>query len=287
MPILANTVLVLIASPSDALDERATVRDELNDWSVTNGPRQGVVLLPWLFERHAVARMGDRPQGLINSQAVDKADVVVAFFDSRLGTDTGFDVSGTAEEIHRAIEQGKPVHVYFSQEPIPRDADLDQLQALESFKSDLQEGGLLGDYTDPKDLGGQVMRAIQADIEERSWGDGLIPSTRAGAKLSFEHVKETEPRTDSKGRPKTHTKRNVLVVTNASEVPAENLSLKLATMDDERMPHFDGPTDPVTIHGHSSRQWTLIPLAPVTVEVEATWIEDGKPRTQTFSFVTR
>ena len=287
MPTLANTVLVLVASPSDAIDERATVRDELNDWSVTNGPRQGVVLLPWLYERHAVARMGDRAQGLINSQAVDKADVVVAFFDSRLGTDTGVDVSGTAEEIRRAIDQGKPVHVYFSGAPIPRDADIKQLEALESFKSDLEEEGLLGDYTDPKDLADQVIRAIQSDIEERSWSDVLIPSTRAGAKLTFEHVKETEPRTDSKGRSKTRTKRNSLVVTNESDVSAEELSFELATLDNEQAPHFDGPTEPVTIHGHSSRQWTLIPFAPVTVQVEARWTEKGRPRTQTFTFVTK
>lgn len=287
MPTLANTVLVLVASPGDAAEERATVRDELNDWSVTNGARQGVVLLPWLYERHAVARLGDRAQGLINAQAVDRADVVVAFFDSRLGTSTGVDVSGTAEEIRRAIEQDKPVHVYFSSEPIPRDADLSQLEALESFKSDLEEEGLLGDYTDPKDLAGQVIRAIQADVDERSWGDVLIPSARAGAKLTFEHTRETEQRTDSKGRLKPRTRQNSLVVTNASDVSAEDLNFELVTLDEQHPPHFDGPTRPVTIHGHSSRQWTLIPFAPVTVQVEATWTESGRPRTQTFTFVTR
>lgn len=286
MPALANTVLVLVASPGDAMDERATVRDELNDWSVTNGSRQGVVLLPWLYERHAVARMGDRPQSLINSQAVDKADVVVAFFDSRLGSDTGADVSGTAEEIERAIEQGKPVHVYFSREPIQRDADLQQLSALEDFKSALQSRGLLGDYTDPKDLAGQVVRAIQADVDERGWGDALIPSARSGAQLSFTHEKETEPTTDSKGRLKTRTTRNSLVVANSSVVAAEDLTFELAVAEGGHEPHFDGPAEPVTIHGNSSRQWTLIPFDSVTVQVDAKWTESGKPRTQTFTFVT-
>jgi hypothetical protein len=66
-----------------------------------------------------VARVGNRPQAIINAQAVDRADIVVAFFDSRLGTSTGVDVSGTAEEINRAVDMGKPVHVYFSDEPLP------------------------------------------------------------------------------------------------------------------------------------------------------------------------
>lgn len=76
-----------------------------------------------VWERQAVPEVGGRPQALINSQAVDRADVVVAFFDSRLGSHTGVDVSGTAEEIHRATDLGKPVHVYFSNERLPRDTD--------------------------------------------------------------------------------------------------------------------------------------------------------------------
>lgn len=73
-------ILVLIASPGDTAEERATVRDKINDWNTNRGPRQKIVFLPWLFERHAVSRMGDRPQAIINSQAVDKADAVIAFF---------------------------------------------------------------------------------------------------------------------------------------------------------------------------------------------------------------
>lgn len=123
MPQLTNGVLVLIASPGDAVEERAAVREALVDWNITRGRRERVALLPWLFERHAVAKVGDRPQAIINAQAVDKADVVVAFFDSRLGTATEVDVSGTAEEINRAADLGKSVHVYFSEEPLPRDVD--------------------------------------------------------------------------------------------------------------------------------------------------------------------
>ena len=152
MPQAVNSVLVVIASPGDTAEERAGVRNALVDFSVTSGRRLGVVALPWLWERQAVPEMGARAQALLNSQAVDKADVVVAFFDSRLGSSTGVDVSGTAEEIHRAVELGKPVHVYFSDEPLPRDADLDQLVALRNFRAELESEGLLGTYSDALDL---------------------------------------------------------------------------------------------------------------------------------------
>lgn len=160
-------VTVLVASPGDALPERGIVRDRLVDWNIERGRREQVHLAPWLWERHATAEVGGRPQAIINRQAVDQADVVVAFFDSRLGSSTGVDVSGTAEEIRRAHELGKPVHVYFSNEPIPRDADMDQLAALREFKEELATNALLGEYSDPADLAGQVIRAIERDIEQQ------------------------------------------------------------------------------------------------------------------------
>lgn len=83
--------------------------------------------MPWLYEQHSVPLLGGHPQSVINAQAVDRADVVVAFFDSRLGTATPEAVSGTAEKIKRAHAEAKPVHIYFSTEDIPRSADPDQL----------------------------------------------------------------------------------------------------------------------------------------------------------------
>jgi hypothetical protein len=52
-------------------------------------------------------------------------------------------VSGTAEEIDRAIELGKFVHVWFSNEDLPRNADLDQVARLRQFREDLGKRGLL------------------------------------------------------------------------------------------------------------------------------------------------
>lgn len=112
-------VLAVIASPGDTTEERAVVRDQINDWNINNGRRAGVVILPWLYERSSVPSLGGRAQSIINSQAVDRADIVIAFFDSRLGTSTGIDVSGTAEEIRRAHSNGKPVHVYFFKRTTP------------------------------------------------------------------------------------------------------------------------------------------------------------------------
>jgi hypothetical protein len=107
---------------------------------------------------------------VINEQLVDDADIVIALFDIRLGMVTEASVSGTAEEIQRSHKAGKPVHVWFSDEPIQRAASLTDLRSLEEFKRTLQPLGLLGTYASPDDLAQKVRHAIESDLERLNLG---------------------------------------------------------------------------------------------------------------------
>lgn len=279
MPQNMNGVVIFIASPGDAAEERAALRDALTDWNITNGRRQGVTVMPWLWERHAIAQLGDRPQALINSQTVDQSDAVIAVFNSRLGAATGVDVSGTAEEINRASAQGRPVHVYFSTAPFPRDADLKQIAALQDFKKELSTKGLLGEYENPQDLIGQVLRAIQYDIDQNGWGETVPqPSKQEGARLTWRHDHRREAvGMDSKGKTKYRTKANALVVRNEGDAAAENLTVEVEGINGAQV-SFEGPDEPVTLHRDSELRWTCIPLRYGSVQVTAHWIEDGSPK---------
>ncbi len=93
---------------------------------------------------------------MINDQLVEAADIVIALIDSRLGQATADAVAGTAAEIQDATSAGKHVHVWFSNEPVSRDADLNQLAALKNFRVDLERQGLLGEYDNPPDLAYKV-----------------------------------------------------------------------------------------------------------------------------------
>lgn len=275
-------VLAIIASPGDTLEERNAVRDAINDWNINNGRRAGVVILPWLYERSAVPALGGRPQAIINSQAVDRADVVVAFFDARLGTSTGVDVSGTAEEINRAHEAGKPVHVYFSNENISRDIDIKQLEDLKRFKERLSLLGLLGDYNDPADLAGQVLKAIEHDIDYFGWSEptSSLNSIERGAHLKWAHEKIKEQKgLDSKGRMQCRTKKNRLVVRNVSQIPAKNLSFTVTGLDGAEL-HIDIPTEPFDVEADSTRSWTAIPLTGGCIQISATWMEGENRKEQ-------
>lgn len=161
----ADALIVLIASPSDTAAERAAVFQSLSDWNVHRGEAEGVVLVPWLYEQHAIPLLGQGAQSLINRQALDRADIVIAFFDARLGSATTDAVSGTAEEIERAHDAGKPVHVYFSSEPVPREhIEADQIVRLQAFRAELESRGLLGNYRSPADLASQARSAVEFDL---------------------------------------------------------------------------------------------------------------------------
>lgn len=104
---------VLIASPGDVARERDAVERALHDWNNHRADAEGVVLRPRRYEIAAVPILGrGDPQTVINGQLVDQADIVIGIFYSRLGTPTQRAASGTAEEINRSVNAGKPVHLF-------------------------------------------------------------------------------------------------------------------------------------------------------------------------------
>lgn len=278
-------VLVLIASPGDTTDERAAAAFELNRWNAARAQREAVTLIPWLYERNAVPLMGGHPQSIINSQAVDRADVVVAIFDTRLGTKTAEAVSGTAEEIERAIAAGKRVHVYFSAEDIKRDHfDPEQFAALEDFRKSLEPRGLLGRYASPEDLASQVRDALEFDIQDMGWGNREAPgsSSRTGAQLVARHDHRKEQAGfDKRGKAKYRTTSNRLVVQNLStSTTASGVMVDVQGLNDLVM-RFDGPSAPFDLTPGSSRSFVLIPMSRGDVEVRFTWTEGSEQKTST------
>ena len=57
----ATAIVVLIASPADTMDERAAVQRDLSRWNVDRGERESAVVIPWLYEQHAVPLLGGAP----------------------------------------------------------------------------------------------------------------------------------------------------------------------------------------------------------------------------------
>jgi len=243
------------------------------------------VLLPRRWETDAVPRLGASAQGVINEQLVDRADIVLALFDSRLGMATGAAVSGTAEEIERSHEAGKPVHVWFSEEPIPRGADLDQVKALEHFKQTLSPLGLLGNYASPDDLAFKVRQAIESDLDRLDLGAVArrLP-TQQHAILRARYDSEREPETDSKGKVTYRTRGERLVVHNSGSVAAVDVRVELQGLGDQSAPPQILQTEEVapTLIPNSEFSWPMrMPMNTArNFEVVMSWREGEEERTE-------
>lgn len=274
----ANVLKVMISSPGDTSDEVAAVKDALHGWNGSRAENAQTVLLPRFWKSDAVPQLdANGGQSVINAQLVDDADIVIALFDSRLGQATDSAVSGTAEEIERAASSGKPVHVWFSDEPVDRKADLKELARLQKFRKELEDKGLLGVYADLNDLAYKVREAIESDISRLGLGAPSVvrKGEHAMPRARVEKRRE-QSGVDRKGVPKFTTHSTLVLENKSQHITAEQL-----TMD-------PGPELGDSLHRESKDPIDLPPLSDLKfplilhmgmsdhVTVEFKWVENGE-----------
>jgi hypothetical protein len=165
-PLTATILKVLIASPSDVSSERDSVQSAIQEWNAGHHDRTGVMLHPVRWETHSYPSAGDRPQALINKQIVDSAHLLIGIFGYRLGTPTGEAQSGTIEEIERFRQTGRHVALYFSNAPVPRNADRNQFDALEKYRREREQDTLYATFDTPVDLRRLVTQHLPKIVSE-------------------------------------------------------------------------------------------------------------------------
>jgi nucleoside 2-deoxyribosyltransferase len=146
----AVAVRVMIASPSDVEEACLAAEKAIHDWNRSHSENRRVVFIPWRWKEDAKPSLSAPAQSIINAQGVDKSDLIIAIFGSRLGAPTAAGASGTVEEIELALAQGKQVSLFFSDQPRPVDIDPDQLKSLLEFKGAVE--GLAGSFSSADDL---------------------------------------------------------------------------------------------------------------------------------------
>ena len=151
----AKVYKVFIASPSDVAKERDVVRTVLARWNAINSESKGVVLLPVGWDTHAAPESEKSAQDYINYEILDKCDILIGIFWSRIGSPTKKSNSGTIEEIYRHIDSGKLAMMYFSSKSLPHDVDTKQLNKVREFKKKYES--LYSVYSDENDLHKQTI----------------------------------------------------------------------------------------------------------------------------------
>jgi len=160
---------ILVASPSDCIQERKVIPEVIYSWNAVNSFQRAAILEPVLWETHAIPELGDRPQAIINKQLVEKCDILVGTFWTRLGTHTGKATSGTVEEIEEFRKAGKPVLLYFSSVPVvPESIERKQYKALSNYKKQLEKERVIFKYDSLVDLREQFQRHLSEVIEKVS-----------------------------------------------------------------------------------------------------------------------
>lgn len=166
MPRQAIVYRVLIASPSDVVNERKAIPEVIHSWNAVNSRQYGAILEAVLWETHSTPELGKRPQEIINRQIVKESDILVGVFWTRLGTNTGEAESGSVEEINEFKKAGKPVLLYFSSIPVvPESIDLDQYNKLLAFRSQCEAEGLIVRYNSVGNLREQLLGHLTSTIE--------------------------------------------------------------------------------------------------------------------------
>ncbi|TFD68211.1 DUF4062 domain-containing protein [Cryobacterium gelidum] len=255
MAFTATVLRVMIASPSDIPEARDAVERAIHGWNDANSKTKHVVLLPWRWETSAVPLLGGHPQKLINGQGVDDSDIVFALFGGRLGSPTLDAVSGTAEEIDRALDLGKPVHLYFSTAPLPHDVDTAQLAALRAFKDDMQLRGLLGEFSNPEQLNHEVWKAIEHDLVRLEPHQETAIDSISGIRFLVQPGAAREVSGfDSKGKPRYRTRRWV-DISNQGDVDATEVAIE--PVGEESGLFLVGPDTPTVIHAGQSRRFPM------------------------------
>jgi hypothetical protein len=179
----AKVFRVLIASPSDVIDERDIAVKTIQEWNDLNSPERRIVMLPLRWETHSAPEYGTRPQEVINRLVVDHCDLVIGIFWTRVGTPTGVADSGTLEEIERVANQDKPVMLYFSQiRQDPNNIDIAQLAKLRDFRQKVMPKALVESYSSQIEFRDKL--AKQLEIQLRSLVAGETTGEPEDGKLT-------------------------------------------------------------------------------------------------------
>ena len=163
----ATVFTVMIASPGDVSKERMIVREVLAEWNAIHSGCRKIVLLPAGWESHSSPEMGNSAQSIINEQVLDKCDLLVGVFWTRIGTPTTDFASGTVEEIELHIKAGKPTMLYFSSQPARLDSvDKIQYDELIKFRDSCQSRGLYENYDSLGEFKDKLNRQLQIKLND-------------------------------------------------------------------------------------------------------------------------
>lgn len=206
----ATILNVMIASPSDVVEERQLVRDAIYEWNAIHSKQFGVMLNPIGWETHVAPEMGSRPQEIINKRILENSDILIGIFWTRLGTETGEYVSGTVEEISKHIASQKLASLYVCEKPIPPSQITEQYQKLQVQIREWMPSGVIDFYNDLSNFKQKIKDHLTLHIQDNEYIHKLLNISTFAKKE--QHIEK---------QPVEITEEMIQLILNAGEAESE------------------------------------------------------------------
>lgn len=184
----AQTIEVVIASPSDLEAERRAIPNLFVQWNRAN---RGIHLTPVMWETSSVPAYGDHPQHILDDQMIERADLLVALFWSKIGSPTPSASSGTIEEIREFIRRKGPkrVMVYFCTRHVaqsPDEIDPTAIALIKEFKTEIRSQCLYREFRETAEFEKYLYQHL--DIKTDELLRGFLPTPEEQEAGETEHV---------------------------------------------------------------------------------------------------
>lgn len=141
---------------------------------------------PVRLESHAQLAQGSHPQDIIDHQLLDRCDVLIAVFWSKLGTPTEKHESGTVQEINEFIARHRAdrVLLFFCERDLPHSVDTQELERLKAFKKDIQGKGLYRGFRSTEAFATELRQQVELVMNGILQSVNLIQSPDVASSLS-------------------------------------------------------------------------------------------------------
>lgn len=160
----------MVGAPSDVNDEVEIAFDVIHKWNYINAASHNLVLLPSHWSLDSYPTLHHKPQKAIDKQLVEKSDLLICIFGSKIGTPTEDYISGTVEEIEEHRKDDKPVMVFFRKNIDKSKTDAEQITKLLSFQSDMYKQGLCAEFNNAEEFRTTLSEKLALCVNDNFFG---------------------------------------------------------------------------------------------------------------------
>lgn len=188
----ATVYQIMFGSPSDIKEEIQVAFQVLNHWNSLHSEQSKIVLLPLHWSISSYPAMGKHPQKILDEQVVEKSDLLICIFGTRLGSPTDTEISGSVEEIKEHRKTGKDVMVFFKRSVDDiTSVDPQQLQSIKDFKESIKNDALWHEFNDTADFEKKFANSLQLYMNEH-WTNSNIVEKGSGSSTKIEFSKDEQ-----------------------------------------------------------------------------------------------